>query len=133
MKYVLLIGRILFSLIFLRTIIGHFSQGTIQYASSAGVPYASFLVPLSGIISFLGALSIILGYKAKIGAWLIVLFLIPVTFTMHNFWSIADPMAHQIQMVMFMKNISMLGGALMIAFWGSGPLSLDNKVGGKKR
>lgn len=128
MKFVLLIGRILFSWIFLNTIIGHFTPGTIAYASSAGVPYASFLVPFSGILSFLGALSIVLGYKAKIGAWLIVLFLVPVTFMMHNFWRITDPMAHQMQMVMFMKNLSMLGGALMIAYWGSGPLSLDNKA-----
>ncbi|HSD15015.1 MAG TPA: DoxX family protein [Flavobacterium sp.] len=132
MKFVLLIGRILFSWIFLNTIIGHFAPGTIAYASSAGVPYASFLVPFSGVLSFLGALSIVLGYKAKIGAWLIVLFLVPVTLVMHNFWSITDPMAHQMQMVMFMKNLSMLGGALMIAYWGSGPLSLDNKVKGKE-
>ena len=132
MKYVLLIGRILFSLIFLKTIIGHFAPETIQYASSSGVPFASVLVPFSGIMAFLGALSIIFGYKAKIGAWLIVLFLVPVTFTMHNFWSITDPMAQQMQMIMFMKNISMLGGALMITYWGTGPLSLDNNDGAKK-
>ena len=128
MKFVLLMGRILFSWIFLNTIITHFAPGTIEYASSAGVPYASFLVPFTGVLSFLGALSIVLGYKAKIGAWLIVLFLVPVTFMMHNFWSITDPMAHQMQMVMFMKNLSMLGGALMVTYWGSGPLSLDNKA-----
>ena len=127
MKYILLIGRILFSIIFLHTIIGHFSAGTIQYAASAGVPMPNIMVPFSGIMSFLGALSIILGYKTKIGAWLIMLFLLPVTFMMHNFWAVTDPMAHQMQMVMFLKNISMLGGALIIAYWGSGPLSLDNR------
>ncbi|MES2559831.1 MAG: DoxX family protein [Bacteroidota bacterium] len=128
MKFTVLIGRICYALIFLNTIIGHFSQQTIAYAHSHGVPMASVLVPFSGILAFAGALSIISGYHAKWGAWLIVLFLIPVTFTMHNFWTIADPMARQLQLTMFMKNISMLGGALLISYWGSGPLSLDAKM-----
>jgi len=127
MKYTLLVGRIFFSLIFLMTIMTHFSSQTVAYAASAGVPMASILVPLSGIIAFLGALSIILGYKAKVGAWLIIIFLVPVTFCMHKFWGVTDEMAMHMQMANFMKNISMLGGALMIAYWGSGPLSLDIK------
>jgi putative oxidoreductase len=44
---------------------------------------------------------------------------------MHKFWGITDPMTAQIQMIMFMKNVSMLGGALLISQFGSGPLSLD--------
>lgn len=127
MKYIVLIGRILFSFIFLMAIMGHFKQASVQYAASSGVPMASVLVPLSGIIAFLGALSIILGYKAKIGAWLIVIFLVPVSFVMHKFWAVSDPMMMQMQMAMFMKNMSMLGGALMIAYFGAGPLSLDNR------
>jgi len=54
-----------------------------------------------------------------------VLFLIPVTFMMHKFWTVSDPMMAQIQMVMFMKNVSMLGGALLISYFGAGPFSLD--------
>lgn len=127
MKYIVLIGRILFSLIFLMAIIGHFKPESVQYATSSGVPGASVIVPLSGVIAFLGALSIILGYKAKLGAWLIVLFLVPVTFMMHKFWAVTDPMMMQMQMAMFMKNMSMLGGALMIAYFGAGPLSIDNR------
>jgi putative oxidoreductase len=73
----------------------------------------------------LGAISIILGYHAKVGAWLIVVFLVPVTLYMHRFWSVTDPMMHGLQLAMFMKNLSMLGGALMIAHFGAGPLSLD--------
>jgi putative oxidoreductase len=73
----------------------------------------------------LGALSIILGFKARLGGWLIVLFLIPVTFVMHRFWEVKDPMMQQMQMAMFMKNLSMLGGAFIIAYFGAGPLSID--------
>jgi putative oxidoreductase len=125
MKFILLLGRILFSLIFLNTVVFHFSKDAASYAASKGVPASSFLVPASGIIALLGALSIILGFKARWGAWLIVLFLVPVTFMMHNFWAIDDPMMRQMQMSMFMKNLSMLGGALIIAYFGSGPLSVD--------
>jgi putative oxidoreductase len=127
MKYLVLIGRILFSLIFLFTILHHFSGQTITYAAKQGVPAASFLVPASGVIAFLGALSIILGYKGKLGAWLIVLFLIPVTLMMHDFWNITDLSMKQMQMSMFMKNLSMLGTALLIAYFGTGPFSIDAK------
>jgi putative oxidoreductase len=126
MKYAVLTGRILFSLVFLMTIMGHFSTESAQYAESKGLPFASVLVPLSGIIAFAGGLSIALGYKAKIGAWLVVLFLLPVTVIMHAFWKETDPMMMQMQMTHFMKNLSMMGGALLIAWWGAGPMSIDN-------
>ena len=128
MKYAALSGRILFSLIFLAGGLGHFSAQSIGYAASQGVPFASVLVPLSGIISIAGALSILLGYKAKIGAWLIVLFLIPVTLFLHKFWTIQDPMMKQVDMAMFLKNLGLLGGALFIAFFGAGPVSVDEKA-----
>lgn len=123
---VVFVGRLLFVLIFLMAGFTHFAKQTIGFAASQGVPMASVTVPLSGVIALLGALSILLGYRAKLGAWLIVIFLIGVT-PMHKFWGIADPMMQQIQMVMFMKNIAMLGGALMITQFGSGPWSLDNR------
>jgi putative oxidoreductase len=125
MKLIPLIGRILFSLIFLQTAFNHFSGKGISYATSQNVPLPSLLVPVSGVLAIIGAASIVLGYKARLGAWLIVLFLVPVTLMMHNFWTITDPMMRQMQMAMFMKNISMLGGALLITYFGSGPLSID--------
>lgn len=125
MRYVVLAGRILYSAIFLMTPLGHFSAAYIGYAAQQGVPAPGLLVPLSGIIATVGALSIVLGYKAKIGAWLLVLFLVPVTLAMHNFWAVTDPMMHGMQLAMFMKNLSMLGAALLIAHFGSGPLSLS--------
>jgi|SRR5690242_5353886 len=125
MRYVVLLGRVCFSLIFVMTILGHFTPAYIGYAAQQGVPAANLLVPLSGIIATVGGLSIALGYKAKIGAWLIVLFLVPVSFKMHNFWAVTDPMMRGVQMAMFFKNVSMFGAALLISYFGSGPLSLD--------
>lgn len=99
----------------------------IAYAAAQGVPLASIVVPFSGILALLGGLSILLGYRARIGAWLIVLFLVGVTPMMHKFWGVTDPMTYQMQLVMFMKNVSMLGGALLVTQLGSGPWSLDNR------
>jgi putative oxidoreductase len=128
MKAILFIGRLLFSLIFLMAPMMHFTSRGVAYAASQGVPVPSFLVPFSGIIAFLGAVSIIIGFKARIGAWLIVLFLVPVSLFMHDFWNIADAMARGMQMAMFTKNMALLGGALIIAYFGSGPWSIDSKT-----
>lgn len=124
MRFAVLLGRILYSFIFILSALGHFSKEAINFAASQGVPMPQFLVPLSGVIAFLGGVSILLGFKAKLGAWLLVIFLVPVTFMMHKFWMIADPMMMSFQQAMFAKNLSMLGGALIIAYFGSGPLSL---------
>jgi putative oxidoreductase len=124
---VVLLGRLFFVLIFLMAGSNHFSKQTIAFVASQGVPFASFAVPLSGVLALAGGLSRLLGYRAKIGAWLIALFLIPVTLMMHKFWTVHDPMMAQMQMVMFMKNVAILGGALLISQFGSGPLSLDGR------
>jgi len=124
---VVLVGRLLFVLVFLMSGPRHFMGQTIAYAASQGVPLASLAVPFSGLLALAGGLSILLGYRARIGAWLIVLFLVGVTPMLHNFWTVTDPMMYQMQMIMFMKNVSMLGGALVISQLGSGPWSLDSR------
>jgi len=131
-RYLVPLGRLLFALIFINSIIGHFSSGSIAYAQQAGVPMATLLVPLSGVLAFAGGLSIALGYRARLGAWLLVLFLVPVTLKMHAFWAVPDPMMAQMQQVMFFKNVSMLGAALLIAHFGAGPVSLDARNQAKR-
>jgi len=83
------------------------------------------------VIAIAGGLSVALGYRAKLGAWLLVLFLVPVTLAMHNFWTVTDPMMRGMQMALFMKNVSMLGAALLIAYFGAGPVSLDARRRGQ--
>ena len=65
---IVLLGRFLFVLIFLMSGPRHFLSQTIAYAASQGVPLASIAVPLSGTFAFIGGLSVLLGYRAKIGA-----------------------------------------------------------------
>jgi putative oxidoreductase len=124
---IVLLGRFLFVLIFLMSGPRHFLSQTIAYAAAQGVPMASIAVPFSGLLAFLGGLSVLLGYRAKIGAWLIIFFLAGVTPMMHKFWTVTDAMMYQMQFVMFMKNVSMMGGALLISQLGSGPWSLDSR------
>lgn len=132
MKYAVLLGRFFYVAIFLETIMVHFTKSAAGYAQTQGVPLASIAVPLSGVIAIAGGLSILTGFKAKWGAGLLILFLVPVTVMMHNFWAASDAATAQIQYVLFMKNISMLGAAILIIHFGSGPLSLDSLLKKKK-
>ena len=120
-----LFGRQLFSIIFILSSASHFNPATVAYAEHHGVPFAGALVPLSGVIAFVGGLSVLLGYQTRLGAWLLTLFLVPVTLVMHNFWAVPDASAFQIERALFLRNIALLGGALLIGYFGGGPLSLD--------
>src|SRR5258708_9495383 len=121
---VVVLGRFFFALIFLGAAPNHFTKQTIAFSASQGVPLASIAVPLSGVGALAGGLSILLGYRPRLGAWLIVLFLIPGTLMLHKFWTVSDPMMTQSQMILFIKNVSMLGAALLISKFGTEPLCL---------
>lgn len=125
MRAIVPIGRVLFSLIFITSAFTHFTSGAIHAAAAHGVPLATVLVPAAGILALVGGVSVLLGYRARFGAFLLLLFLVPVTLVMHRFWGLADPQVAQLQKIMFMKNLSMMGGALMLMYYGSGPASLD--------
>lgn len=128
MDIAVLVGRVFFSLIFLFSGYGHFAgrKQMAGYAQSKGVPAAEFMVVASGAIAFAGGLSVLLGYQARYGAWLIILFLVPVTLMMHKFWAEKDPMQQIHERVNFFKNLALAGAALLIAYFGSGPYSLGN-------
>lgn len=128
---IVLLGRILFSIVFLYYCVNHFNGQDLGYATAAHVPAAKIAVPLAGVLILLGGLSVLFGYKAKLGAWLIVIFLVPVTLTMHNFWA-ATGAAHAMQLGNFLKNTSMLGAALLITQFGAGPWSLDAAAAAKQ-
>jgi putative oxidoreductase len=120
-----LAARLLYSLTFILAVPGHFTAAEVAQAQQQGVPLPTLLVPLSGLLALAGGLSILLGYRAKLGAWLLILFLVPVSLAMHNFWAVRDPMMAQIHLIMLVKNVGLLGGALLISQFGAGPLSFD--------
>ncbi|HMG19704.1 MAG TPA: DoxX family protein [Kofleriaceae bacterium] len=120
------VGRALFALIFVTSVVGHFTSAEITEASAHGVPLAALVVPLAGLLALVGGVSVMLGYRARFGALLLIAFLVPVTLVMHRFWGIADPQLAMMQKVNFMKNASLVGTCLLIMFHGSGPYSLDS-------
>jgi putative oxidoreductase len=127
-----LIGRALFAITFIMATPGHFSSATIAYAATQGVPFANVMVPFAGLLSLVGALGVIFGFQTKLSAWLLIAFLVPVTLTMHRFWVATDPQMAQMQSIQFMKNLGLIGGALFLAYFGAGPLSLDAVIARKK-
>jgi putative oxidoreductase len=114
-----LIGRILFVLIFVNSgLMGHLMgyRQSVEYTKSYNVPLAELGVPLTGIVAILGGLSVALGVWGDLGALLLAGFLLLITPLMHAFWRETDPMHRQNQMINFMKNVSMLGGALVLFY-----------------
>ena len=80
---------------------------------------------LTILIEIGGSLMIIAGFKARIGAAALFLWMIPVTLMMHDFWNMADAMQARIQMIMFNKNVALMGTMLLIMAFGSGPKSIS--------
>lgn len=127
-KFGPLVGRILLALIFLMSGIGKIGgfAGTAAYMASKGMPMVEALLVITIIIEIGAAVILILGFKAQLGAAALFLWMIPVTLIFHNFW--AMPAAEQqIQTIMFMKNLAIMGGMLLIMANGSGPYSVDKK------
>ena len=126
MELLVPLGRLLFSAMFIQSGIGHFQHraSMIAYARSMGAPAPELMVPLTGLMILLGGISVLLGAYARIGALLLVLFLLPTAFIMHRFWGLPDPQLAQNQQIHFQKNLSLAGGALLIAYFGSGPYGL---------
>lgn len=84
-----------------------------SYAQSKGTPAPSAAVIVSGIMILLGGLSILLGVYPVVGIALIIAFLIPVSFIMHNFWAVSDQQMKIIDMINFTKNLALVGATLM--------------------
>ena len=116
MEIAFLIGRIIVGLYWLMGAMNHFTQvkSMVPYAKMKNVPFAEIAVPGTGVLLLVAALSIITGFYPIVAVAALVVFLVPVTFMMHNFWSIEDPMAKMTDMIMFTKNMSMLGYTLIL-------------------
>jgi len=127
-----LAGRVLLSLIFLMSAFGKIGNfgGTAGYMASKGMPVPSFFLVGAIVFLIVGGLSVLLGFRARIGAILLAIFLVAATLIFHNFWA-APAEQQQQEMISFLKNLSILGGLVTIMAHGSGPLSLDRVLGAK--
>lgn len=123
------LGRLMIAVIFFLSAVGNkiprFGD-VVKIMEQEGVPEPNVL--LAGAIAFLllGSLSIILGYRARTGAFLLLVFLVAATYYFHDFWK-APPERQQEEMINFMKNLSLMGTMVFLIANGPGPWSLDNR------
>ncbi len=116
MDILYLVGRIIVGGFFLKNAMNHFSQAKMMsgYAASKGVPAPTLAVVGTGVQMLVGGLMILLGWYVWVGALILVLFLVPVAFVMHNFWTVQDGQMRMMEMVQFMKNLAIAGALLMV-------------------
>jgi uncharacterized membrane protein YphA (DoxX/SURF4 family) len=124
MQFIPLIGRTFLATIFIHAAINKIFDfaNTQTMITEKGLPLAGILLAGTIVFQILGGLSLVLGYKTRLGAWLLILFLIPTTIIFHNFW---DVPAEKID---FLKNLSIMGGLFMITYFGAGPVSVDEHI-----
>lgn len=117
MNELFLVGRVLFGGFFIYNAVQHFTKGVglAGYAASKGVPWPKVAVIVSGLLLLAGGLGVLLGVYVDFAILALALFLIPVTFKMHNFWADTDPNVKMSNKVNFLKNLALLGGALALA------------------
>ena len=127
--FAILIGRILLIVIFLQSGMGKIGnfEGTAKYMASHGMPLTNFFLVGAIFFELVGSITVIFGYFTRFGTLLLLIFLIPTTLVFHT--NFADRM----QMIMFMKNVSMLGGCLILLALGAGRFSLDSLLRSKKK
>lgn len=130
MDILFLIGRAVLGLYFLYSGINHFTkrQGMVGYAKSMGTPAPELAVPATGLMLLLGGASLLLGFWTDAGAVVLIVFLVPVAFSMHKFWGVADAMMAANQQAHFLKNIALAAALLTIialhSMAGKAPFSL---------
>ncbi|MCL6552810.1 MAG: DoxX family membrane protein [Firmicutes bacterium] len=127
METLFFIGRLLLGGFYLFNAVNHFTKADMLagYAGSKGVPAPKALVLVTGVLLLVGGLSILFGVYPTVGILALVVFFVPVTFWMHNFWTVQDPMQRTVETVQFAKNMALLGATLaLLAIPQPWPLSL---------
>jgi putative oxidoreductase len=116
MDTLLVIGRVLFALLFLGSAMGHLTkiEAMTQYAQYRKLPAAKAGVIVSGVVLALGGLSVALGVVGDLGALALAAFLIVAGFVFHAFWKESDPQSAATEQAQFMKNIALVGGAIVL-------------------
>lgn len=129
----MLLGRICLVTIFILSGTGKLldPEHFITYMASKGFFWVEFFLYTAAAFELVGGLMVLLGIKARWGAILLVIFLIPTTFIFHSYW-LAPPAAFEVQRLMFLKNLGIFGGLLYIIATGSGAISIDRLFGSKK-
>jgi putative oxidoreductase len=116
MDILLVIGRVLFALLFINSGIAHLTKldAMAGYAQFKKVPAAKLSVIVTGLMLVIGGLYVAFGVYADLGGLLLAIFLVLSAFMMHNFWTIQEAQQKQAETINFFKNLSLAGAALII-------------------
>jgi len=127
MEILLLVGRIIFGGYFIMGGFNHFANLEMMsgYAKSENVPAPGLAVAGTGAMLIAGGLSVVLGVWPVVGLLVLILFLVPTSLMMHNFWTIEDPMQRMGEQVNLLKNTGLVGASLALMYGAANwPLSL---------
>lgn len=118
MVYIFILGKILFGGYFMRSGYNHIKNlGMLTgYAQSKGVPAPKLAVFVTGLMMLFGGLGLIFGPYTQLATLMLVVFLVPTTIMMHQYWKIADPMQRMSENVNFYKNVALIGALLMLFY-----------------
>ncbi len=132
-KPLALVARILLAAIFISAGLSKLAgfEGTVGYIASKGLPIPSLIAVLTIAVEVLGGIAIVIGYKVRVAGLMLAVFTLLAGFIFHNFWAVPADQAY-IQNIMFMKNLSMAGGLLLLTVFGAGGLSVDAKTAAKE-
>jgi putative oxidoreductase len=122
------LGRVLLALIFIMSGYGKITgwPGVVGAVEAKGLPIPMLFGAGAILAELGGGLLVALGFKARLGALMLIIFTVVTTIVFHNFWAYEGP-DRQMQMINFMKNLSMTGGLLLVLGYGAGPLSIDGE------
>jgi putative oxidoreductase len=123
-----LAARILMSVLFLVAGFGKITgfAGTAGYIASKGLPLPQLGVVIAIVVEVGGALALLAGFQTRAVALVMAVFTVATGVFFHNFWALPAEMAG-VNQIMFMKNLSIAGGLLMMSAFGAGALSMDAK------
>ncbi|MDY7533263.1 DoxX family protein [Pseudomonas sp. Bout1] len=124
----ILLARILLMILFIITGWGKLTNfdGTVTYMSSLGAPMPMVAAGIAVVMEFFVAIVIILGFYTRPLAFLYILFVLGTSLIGHHFWTMVDP-ERSANMIHFFKNISIMGGFLLLGITGPGKYSIDGK------
>jgi uncharacterized membrane protein YphA (DoxX/SURF4 family) len=123
MRYLPLFARICLCLIFFQGAYGNFTEfsATQERMAEMGLPVPALLLAGNIIFQLVGAISLLIGYNVRLGAVILIIFLIPTTLIFHDFW------VNPGERIAFFKNLGLIGGLLLLIETGAGAVSLNGE------
>jgi putative oxidoreductase len=131
MKYAPIVGRVLFSVMFIMFGMNHMTAGdTMNGMVPSFLPFPGLIVLATGVLLIVGGIAVLVGYKTKLAALALAVFLLATTFLT---WApqLASAGDNVVPMTMFLRDMSLAGAALLVSYFGAGPMSLDAKAEAK--